>query len=52
MYPADISNLLALDFLKLSELRFGNPLLIQDVEHLDPILSPVLNREIRRSDGN
>jgi dynein heavy chain 1 len=40
-------------FLKVLEsaLRFGNPLLIQDVEHLDPILNPVLNREIRRTGG-
>lgn len=34
-----------------SALRFGNTLLIQDVEHLDPILNPVLNREIRRTGG-
>ncbi|KAL1922601.1 uncharacterized protein VTP21DRAFT_10140 [Calcarisporiella thermophila] len=34
-----------------SALRFGNPLLIQDVEHLDPILNPVLNRELRRTGG-
>ncbi len=40
-------------FLKVLEsaLRFGNPLLIQDVEHLDPILNAVLNKEIRRSGG-
>jgi dynein heavy chain 1, cytosolic len=40
-------------FLKVLEsaLRFGNPLLIQDVEHLDPILNPVLNKEIRRTGG-
>ncbi|KAG2045236.1 dynein heavy chain protein 1 [Suillus americanus] len=40
-------------FLKVLEsaLRFGNPLLIQDVEHLDPILNAVLNREIRRTGG-
>lgn len=40
-------------FLKVLEsaLRFGNTLLIQDVEHLDPILNPVLNREIRRTGG-
>jgi dynein heavy chain 1 len=40
-------------FLKVLEsaLRFGNPLLIQDVERLDPILNPVLNREIRRTGG-
>ncbi|KAI0090006.1 dynein heavy chain protein 1 [Irpex rosettiformis] len=40
-------------FLKVLEsaLRFGNTLLIQDVEHLDPILNPVLNKEIRRTGG-
>ncbi|ORZ40908.1 dynein heavy chain [Catenaria anguillulae PL171] len=34
-----------------SALRFGNPILIQDVENLDPILNPVLNRELRRTGG-
>lgn len=34
-----------------SALRFGNPILIQDVEHLDPILNAVLNREIKRTGG-
>ena len=29
----------------------GNPLLVQDVENYDPILNPVLNREVRRSGG-
>jgi dynein heavy chain 1, cytosolic len=40
-------------FLKVleSSLRFGNPLLIQDVEHLDPILNTVLNKELRRTGG-
>jgi dynein heavy chain 1 len=40
-------------FLKILEsaLRFGNPLLIQDVEHLDPILNTVLNKELRRTGG-
>jgi dynein heavy chain 1 len=40
-------------FLKVLEsaLRFGNPLLVQDVEHLDPILNAVLNKEIRRTGG-
>lgn len=40
-------------FLKVLEsaLRFGNPLLIQDVEHLDPVLNAVLNKEIRRTGG-
>ncbi|KAI8066635.1 dynein heavy chain [Gongronella butleri] len=34
-----------------SALRFGNPILIQDVDHLDPILNPVLNKELRRTGG-
>ncbi|KAI8873838.1 hypothetical protein GQ42DRAFT_152391 [Ramicandelaber brevisporus] len=34
-----------------SALRFGNPLLVHDVERLNPILNPVLNREIRRTGG-
>jgi dynein heavy chain 1 len=34
-----------------SALRFGTPLLIQDVEHLDPIINPVLNKELRRAGG-
>nr|XP_024214265.1 dynein heavy chain, cytoplasmic isoform X3 [Halyomorpha halys] len=34
-----------------SALRFGNPLLVQDVENYDPILNPVLNREVRRTGG-
>lgn len=34
-----------------SSIRFGNPLLIQDAENLDPILNPVLNRELRRTGG-
>ncbi|KAJ1568194.1 Cytoplasmic dynein 1 heavy chain 1, partial [Cladochytrium tenue] len=40
-------------FLKVleSSLRFGNPLLVQDVENLDPILNAVLNKEFRRTGG-
>ena len=34
-----------------SALRFGNPLLVQDVENYDPILNPVLNRELKRTGG-
>ena len=34
-----------------SALRFGTPLLVQDVENYDPILNPVLNREVRRTGG-
>jgi len=34
-----------------SALRFGNPLLVEDVEALDPILNPLLNRELRKTGG-
>jgi dynein heavy chain 1, cytosolic len=34
-----------------SALRFGNPLLVQDVENIDPVLNPVLNKEIRKKGG-
>ena len=34
-----------------SALRFGTPLLVQDVESYDPILNPVLNKEVRRTGG-
>ncbi|XP_019853431.1 PREDICTED: cytoplasmic dynein 1 heavy chain 1-like isoform X1 [Amphimedon queenslandica] len=34
-----------------SALRFGNPLLVQDVESYDPILNPVLNREVKKTGG-
>ena len=34
-----------------SSLRFGNPILIQDAEHFDPILSHVLNREYQKTGG-
>ena len=34
-----------------SALRFGNPILIQDAEHLDPILTHVLNREYQKTGG-
>lgn len=34
-----------------SALRFGTPLLVQDVENLDPVLNSVLNREVRRTGG-
>ncbi|KAL7751554.1 dynein heavy chain [Sorochytrium milnesiophthora] len=34
-----------------SALRFGNPILIQNVENLDPILNPILNRELRKTGG-
>lgn len=32
-------------------MRFGTPLLITDVEGIDPILNPVLNREITKAGG-
>lgn len=34
-----------------SALRFGCPLLVQDVENLDPVLNPVLNKEIHKTGG-
>ncbi|SMQ54365.1 unnamed protein product [Zymoseptoria tritici ST99CH_3D7] len=34
-----------------SALRFGNPILIQDAEHIDPILNHVLNKETQRTGG-
>lgn len=34
-----------------SALRFGNPLIIQDVESYDPVLNPILNRETKRAGG-
>ncbi|CEH14527.1 cytoplasmic dynein heavy chain 2 [Ceraceosorus bombacis] len=34
-----------------SALRFGQPMLVQDVENLDPIVNPVLNGELRRTGG-
>ncbi|RKP02777.1 hypothetical protein CXG81DRAFT_10371 [Caulochytrium protostelioides] len=34
-----------------SALRFGTPLLVQDAEHLDPILNAVLNKELYRTGG-
>lgn len=32
-------------------LRFGNPILIQDAEHLDPILTHILNKEYQKTGG-
>ena len=34
-----------------SSVRFGTPLLVQDVEALDPILNPVLNKEFQKMGG-
>ncbi|CEP03245.1 hypothetical protein PBRA_003005 [Plasmodiophora brassicae] len=40
-------------FVKILEncLRFGHVLLIEDVEHIDPILNPLLNHEIQHAGG-
>lgn len=32
-------------------LRFGRPLLVQDVEKIDPILNSVLNKEVYKTGG-
>ena len=34
-----------------SSIRFGYPLLVQDVEKYDPILNSVLNKEIQKANG-
>ena len=34
-----------------SALRFGNTLLVEDVEEIDAILNPILNREVQRIGG-
>ena len=34
-----------------SALRFGNPILIQDAEYIDPILTHVLNKEYQKTGG-
>jgi dynein heavy chain 1 len=34
-----------------SSIRFGTPLLVNDVENMDPTLNPVLNREVQRTGG-
>ncbi|KAB8342928.1 hypothetical protein FH972_022525 [Carpinus fangiana] len=34
-----------------SALRFGNPILIQDAEYMDPVLNHVLNREYQKTGG-
>lgn len=34
-----------------SALRFGNPILIQDAEYLDPVLNHVLNKEYQKTGG-
>lgn len=41
------------EFIKQLEraVRFGFPILVQDAENIDPVLNPLLNREIRRTGG-
>ena len=34
-----------------SAIRFGTVLLVQDVEDVDPILNPILNKELMRTGG-
>ena len=34
-----------------SAIRFGSPLLVHDVESIDPILNPVLNKELQKTGG-
>jgi dynein heavy chain 1, cytosolic len=34
-----------------SALRFGTTLFIHDAENFDPLINPVLNRELRRTSG-
>ncbi|RMZ76007.1 hypothetical protein DV738_g5168, partial [Chaetothyriales sp. CBS 135597] len=34
-----------------SALRFGNPILIQDAEHIDPIITHILNKEYQKTGG-
>lgn len=34
-----------------SALRFGNALLVQDADQLDPVLNPILNREYQKTGG-
>ena len=34
-----------------SAIRFGTPLLVYDVETVDPILNPVLNKELQKTGG-
>lgn len=47
------SSFLDSSFLKTlaSSIRFGTPLLVHDVENVDPILNPVLNKEFQKTGG-
>ncbi|VDM83697.1 unnamed protein product, partial [Strongylus vulgaris] len=49
-YTKAVSNINVVKNLE-SALRFGNSLLVQDVESYDPILNPVLNKEVKRTGG-
>jgi dynein heavy chain 1 len=33
-------------------LRFGTPILLEDVDVIDPILNPILNNELKKVNGN
>ncbi|KAH8681293.1 dynein heavy chain, N-terminal region 1-domain-containing protein [Xylariales sp. PMI_506] len=48
-----VTSFLDASFTKLLEsaLRFGSSILIQDAEHLDPILNPILNAEYQKTGG-
>ncbi|KAK9472278.1 dynein heavy chain, N-terminal region 1-domain-containing protein [Dipodascopsis tothii] len=48
-----VTSFLDAGFVKLLEsaLRFGNPLVIADAEHYDPVVNHVLNREYQRTGG-
>ena len=48
-----LTSFLDVSFLKTlaSAIRFGTPLLVQDVESIDPILNPVLNKELQKTGG-
>ena len=41
------------NFIKIlaTAIRFGNPILVQDVETLDPVLNPILNKEFQKTGG-
>eukprot|EP01041_Mallomonas_annulata_P000303 gene303-544_t len=47
------TSFLDVSFLKTlaSAIRFGTPVLVQDVESIDPILNPVLNKELQKTGG-
>ena len=49
----NLTSFLDISFMKHLEsaLRFGTCLLVQDVEEIDPVLNPVLNREFQKTGG-